>query len=373
MNILVLTNQLSTGGAEYFTVRLSNELSRRGHHVTFASEGGELKEVLESPINHLFAPTRKKSPWGIWQLARQLREILISKEIDVVHANSPTTALAARLARGKRHIPVIASAHGFWKPWTRPGVAAIYHLGADRIAVCSRYLTEQLIRNGFPRGKAEIVYNGIPIPSPDPKIRKAIREELGLSPNQRVLVTVARLVPEKGINYLLEAMTSILVEQPRAVLLLVGDGPVRGELEELAQKLGVQDSVRFLGNRQDVARLLCGADLFCLPSLIEGLPLSIAEAMAASLPVVATEVGGVPEIVLEGITGCLASPCNPPHLALKILRLLEWPEKMRQMGEAGRKRALNHFSIEQMTSHFEALYNAGCDCHVGTQAENLSL
>ncbi|MNY22107.1 putative glycosyltransferase EpsD [compost metagenome] len=151
-------------------------------------------------------------------------------------------------------------------------------------------------------------------------------------------------------------MPRLLTAQPHAQLLLAGDGPCRAELETQVQKLGLTQSVQFLGYRDDVSRLLLAADVFCLPSLLEGLPLSAAEAMAARLPIVATRVGGVPEIIQDGVTGYLVPPRDPAALAERLVALLADPASRQRFGTAGQAHFAAHLTLAQMASKFEALY-----------------
>ncbi|MBO9542512.1 glycosyltransferase [bacterium] len=356
MRILIITNQLEMGGAEQFVVRLANELSERRHRITVVSEGGMLTKLLDPSVRPVMAPARAKSPWGLWALARRLRVVIDAQEIEVIHANSPTTAIAARLARGNRAIPIVTSAHGSWREWTKPTVARLFSAGSDRVVGVSAALTRDLVKHGLPSGKAETILNGIPRPAASPPARAQVRAELGLPAEQAIILNVARLSPEKGQRYLIEAMPRLLAAQPDAQLLLAGDGPCRAELEAQVQKLGLTRSVQFLGYRDDVSRLLLAADVFCLPSLLEGLPLSAAEAMAARLPIVATRVGGVPEIIQDGVTGYLVPPRDPAALAERLAALLADPAGRQRFGTAGQAHFAAHLTLAQMASKFEALY-----------------
>lgn len=361
MNILVITNRLTMGGAEQFVVRLSNELARRQHRVLVVSSGGELEALLAPNLAHAHAPAGTQTPWGLWTLSRELRELLDAHAIEVIHANSPTTALAARLACGGRPIPIVTSAHN-GKRWYDRGVPPILTRvlarGSDRVVGVSEELTRYLIRNGLAQHKAQTIHNGIPCrPEPkEPRLKELIRSELALPLDAPLILCVARLHEVKGHRRLIEALPGVLEKHPDARLLIAGEGPLRPAIEARIEELGIGRSVQLLGNRQDVDRLLCAADVFCLPSDWEGLPLAVAEAMAAGLPVVATAVGGVPEIVEEGVTGWLVPPADPGLLASRLCGLLAEPAQRRRMGLAGREKISAHFTLEQMVSKFEALY-----------------
>ncbi len=174
--------------------------------------------------------------------------------------------------------------------------------------------------------------------------------------SSHLVVTVAGLNNQKGHEYLLRAIPSVIKEVPDAKFAFVGDGHLRSHLEELAANLGIANSVEFMGWRSDVSSILKVGDLFVLPSLFEGLPLSLIEAMAAWMPVVATDVDGTHDVVVEGVTGFLVPPKNPEALSQRIADLLG-NEKMRtKFGKAGRERAEKYFSRERMSNEYSALY-----------------
>lgn len=170
---------------------------------------------------------------------------------------------------------------------------------------------------------------------------------------RRIVLAVARLHGRKGIHHLLEAARQV----PDAVFLIAGEGPERQRLEESAARLGISDRVRFLGTRADIAGLLRSCDVFVLPSLFEGLPVSVIEAMAAARPVVATDIEGTDEIVVDGKTGCLVPPADPGALARAITGLLHDPDRAARLGAAGRARVDALFSVGFMVDRLHALYD----------------
>jgi glycosyltransferase involved in cell wall biosynthesis len=169
-------------------------------------------------------------------------------------------------------------------------------------------------------------------------------------------VTVARLSPEKDLANLLRAVALVVSKAPEFRLDIAGDGPCRTELQALAAELKLASQVRFLGEVRDIAKLLGQARLFVLPSQTEGISLTILEAMARGLPVLATNVGGTPEIVVSGTSGLLVPPRDPVALAEGILKLWDNGDVARQMGLAGRRRVEDHFDIRTMVATYEALY-----------------
>jgi glycosyltransferase involved in cell wall biosynthesis len=195
---------------------------------------------------------------------------------------------------------------------------------------------------------------------PKPKIR-VIRNGISLRPldvqapppsGPPIVLTCARLHEQKGLGHLLEAAAQV----PDAVFVIAGDGPRRQELEAQAGALRIADRVRFLGHRTDIAALLASCDLFVLPSLFEGLPLSVLEAMAAARPVVATAVGGTPEAVVPGHTGLLVAPADAAALADAIRSIIGNPGLAARLGANGRQRVERMFSADRMVEEIESLY-----------------
>jgi len=182
------------------------------------------------------------------------------------------------------------------------------------------------------------------------------KTELGLQSEVPTVGVTVRLVREKGLEFLLEAASYVLEGGRQVQFLVVGDGPLKGKLESHAKKLKIEHNVSFTGFREDIPQILAIIDIFVLPSLSEGLPVSVIEAMCSGKPVIATNVGGIAEVVVDGETGVLIPPKDSKILAEAITELLDSPEKRKRMGELGRQRALNHFCIEKMVENYEKFY-----------------
>ncbi|MBI6545577.1 MAG: glycosyltransferase family 4 protein, partial [Cyanobacteria bacterium NC_groundwater_1444_Ag_S-0.65um_54_12] len=318
MNILLIAHRLGIGGVGSFVVQIANGLSERQHRVFVVSEGGACTARLAPGVSHIQAHTHTKSPVGIYQLAQILRKTVIAHEITAIHANSPSTALAARLAIGQQRLPIISSAHGPWQPVTATVVSELFALTSDRVVSCAESLASYLMRHSLCKSrlaqKILTIHNGSCLSgsSLDKNVRESVRQELGLPVNAPIIFCAARMSQGKGQEFLIAAMPAILAEQPAARLLLAGDGEKRASFEKQARQLSVTDAIGFLGMRDDVPQLMAAADIFCLPSSgVEGLPLAVVEAMAAGLPVVATQVGGVSEIVRHEVTGWLVPSGKP--------------------------------------------------------------
>jgi glycosyltransferase involved in cell wall biosynthesis len=225
---------------------------------------------------------------------------------------------------------------------------------ADRVVAVSAAVRDFCIQHiGLPASKVVLIRNGIELPNELPE-KQSARQYLGLPGDIPLLGAVGRLDPAKGYDILLQALP--LVE--RACLVIAGEGPERTRLEALAQSLGVADRVRWLGFQAEILPVLAAFDLFVQPSRHEGLPVTVLEAMAAGLPVVATSIGGTPEAVLDGETGRLVPPEDPGALAAALNSLLGDPSRRQEMGTAGRARVGANFSLSEMVCQTEALYIA---------------
>jgi len=233
----------------------------------------------------------------------------------------------------------------------------------DRFIAVSKAVKEHICREqGIMPDKVSVIYPGIdPEHFLNAKHREAVRQELGIPFDVPVVGTVARLAPEKGLADLIDATARIRQVVPGTRLMLVGDGPSRPELEQRVRGMGLCDVIHFTGIRRDIPDVLQAMDVFALPSLREGLPKAILEAMAASLPVVATTVGGIPEVVEHDATGFLVPPRDVNALAWNICRLLKNPALRTAMGLDGPFGILfqivqQHFTARRAAAQTQELY-----------------
>ena len=247
---------------------------------------------------------------------------------------------------------------------------------SDCIAVNAEAIRQWLIGEGYDPDKVTVIRNGIDLSRFTPNTRGSKqREQLGLPQRTPVIAVLARLVPFKGIQYFLEAAALIASRIPESRFLVIGDAhpgddgrAYRQQLERYADRLGLSQRLVFTGFRLDVPELLSEVTVSVLPCVSsEGLSNALLESMAAGVPVVATRVGGNPEVVADGMTGLLVPPRNPEALANAISRLLQDPGLARRFGQAGRHRVAEHFSIDQMVSKTERLYLSLLErkqCHI---------
>jgi glycosyltransferase involved in cell wall biosynthesis len=232
--------------------------------------------------------------------------------------------------------------------------------GVDHIIACSDAAKETLTNyEKVDTRKITVIYNGTSIDkfrSYNIEQRRQIRENLKIE-DKIVLSYTAHLRPEKGHKYLLEAISEIKDQYTNVVLLLMGDGVLRSDLDALTRQLNIEDKVRFLGYRKDIPELLSAADIYVHTSVVEGFGIAIIEAMAIGLPVVATNVGGIPEIITNGENGILVPPENPQALAKAIVDLIEHPEKRKILVEKGKQHVKANFTYQIMVKEYMQVYN----------------
>jgi glycosyltransferase involved in cell wall biosynthesis len=226
-----------------------------------------------------------------------------------------------------------------------------------RIFAVSVDLKRHMVAEGFSHERVQVIHNGIELGIP-PSLadRERARYLLGLSAHEFVCGTVGRLDPVKHLSMLVESHAAVQAVCPQMRLVIVGSGPERDGLEQLARRCGAADSIRFLGIRSDVRELLPAFDVYVNCSLHEGISLTIMEAMAAALPVIATRVGGNPEVVVDGETGLLVPSRSTGSLVSALSALMRDPERRRQMGEAGRWRVAHDFDIRRMVAQYHCEY-----------------
>jgi glycosyltransferase involved in cell wall biosynthesis len=284
---------------------------------------------------------------------------------DAIHAQLEFATILGGLAAHRRNIPMISTLHTIGKPdpFTRDALrfrleARVLRRYADRVVAVSEFARREYLSGlGLPEDRVVTIHNGIEIERfrPEAGARTAARSELGIPPNVPLAVTVAVLRPPKGIDDMLAAMPAALDRQPDLHYLVVGEGSARRDLERLVSKYGLDERVILAGNRSDVPRMLAAADVFVLPSHTEALPTAVSEAMAAGLPVVATRVGGIPELV-DRDTGILVERGDRHALAAAVCDIIEDPDLGRLLGERGARKAEQRLDIRQQARRLVTEY-----------------
>jgi glycosyltransferase involved in cell wall biosynthesis len=356
------------GGAEEHVLSLLTALRNYGFTPFVAAPAQLLetmtRELAEFRVNSL--NIEMSSPVHGIRLIAQLAAMLWREQIDLVHCHSVIGSLCALpAARIFRRPSIVETCHGreFWREGKR--IKGNFWLDrqasrfVDRVIAVSdataRYLRES---KGIPGNKIVVIRNGRDLASllpPTPEQSAKARAELGLSNVQSVLL-LGRLAREKGHASLLDALKILGSRKPSLVAMFAGTGPLEAELKGKCKAAGLSERVRFLGYRTDLSRLLAAADLVVLPSISEGLPLAAVEALAAARPIIATETGGTPEVVLDGQTGLLVQPNDSAALAAAMHRVLSDPALARRLGTNGRRFVEQHFDVRVQIERTMALY-----------------
>jgi glycosyltransferase involved in cell wall biosynthesis len=355
--LLLVVTLAETGGAQTYMTTLLPAISELFDTTVAAHVPGPVADAARAtgvPFVELRHVRRPLSPWrdplGLLELVALMRRV----RPHVVHANSAKAGVLARLAAGATRVPIrIYTVHG-WAFLAHDGVTAAVYRWAERavrplttVAIC---VAESEKRAGIAAGVCDprttvVIRNGVDSgKSRPPEVRNGPPR----------IVSVGRLQAPKDPLTLVRALGSLRGTPFEADI--VGEGPLRPTVELELERLGLDASVRLLGERRDVTSLLARSDVFVLVSRSEGLPLSVLEAMAVGLPVVASRVGGIPEVVVDGETGLLVLAEDAEQLAAALDRLLNDDALRRRLGEAGRTRVREHFDLDSVRRAHIDLY-----------------
>jgi|SoiMethySBSTD1v2_1073268.scaffolds.fasta_scaffold26315_3 glycosyltransferase involved in cell wall biosynthesis len=378
MRVLFLVHGLPVGGTEVMVCHLVQRLRGRGVDVTVGCLDvvGELGETLRSSGVPLELYGRRPGfdmllPFRIARAARAVGA-------DIIHAHQYTCFFYAALAKPLSGARVVFTEHGRFYPDLPSPKRRIFNRvfggQADAITAVSHRVKDSLVQvEGFPAESIEVIYNGIDVETHETVRAVAVRsarERLEIPAASRVVGTIGRLDSIKNQKLLLGACALLARDVPDLVVVLVGDGPERADLESTAGRLGMTGRTRFLGTRRDVREILPAFDVFALSSLSEGTPMSLIEAMAAGVPVVSTAVGGIPEIVEDREEGILVAPEPDWRPDEPALTQSDYPRRFKQALERvlldsalaerlrgnARSRARRCFTIDGITEQYLNLY-----------------
>ncbi len=353
MKVVTVLRSLKSGGAERHALQLMKGLRARGHEALYAGpmKGWLGQQLRAEGFDGIDLPLS-----GLYDLPSVVRLALYARRVgaDLIHGHLTRGAWYAGLAAKLAGLPNVATAHSD---------NAGKHFGrADRIIAVSQAVADFLVREGYERSRIRMVHHGIAdIATRLPAgTREATRRSLGLKADEPALLMAARIVPAKGHDTALRALAR-LGDQPWT-LLVAGDhhGDLGPQMQVLAQELGIAGRVRFLGLREDVPALMAAADVLLAPSRREALSLTLLEASACGLPIVATRVGGIGEVVEEGASGFLVAPDDPPALAAALAPLLADAGLRARCGARARQRFEAGFLEDAMFDKTVAVYQEAC-------------
>ena len=350
----------SAGGVQTFVQEVVRHIDRERFHISvcITGEDGPVGDRLRAAGVEVFRVDLDRPPRGV-PLAAFARRVFAGR-YDLLHVNGGGAAL--RLVGRLAGCPAaITHVHGFPNEWVEtmrlgrplnPALARTYGWGSRRILACSRFMERTLVEQ-FPslNGRIECLVGGVDLDRFQPRVEAFA----GRGGADRVVGYVGRLSPEKGVREFLEAARAVLRNESAVRFVIVGDGPLRAEVESEAARWGA-GRIELLGERDDVETILPGFDVVAVPSRIDAFGLVSVEAMASGRPVVAFAVGGIPEVVVPGETGLLVAPGDTAAFARAVLDLLRREEERERMGRAGRARAEALFDVRRTVRTLEDIY-----------------
>ena len=365
ISLLYFTNTLARAGVEEHILTLFKNLDRNRFRLFMACAPEMIEQLRpDLPADVEVFPVPLLS-WRDFPAARRLAHVLVDRRIDILHSHTFQSSRLASPIGWARRVPVIVETPHLREHWRKGWLQGSFLV--DRlvgrfvgyyIAVSeanARYLVQE---KGLPRRKILTIHNGADLSRFDPaRLPPAgMKKGLGFDEQDPVVLAFARLDPQKGHEVLLKALPAVRREFPRVRLVCAGSGTLRAELEALSRSLGLEDNVRFVGYQSNAVDWLALAEITALPSHFEGLPIVAIESLAMGKPMVATDVDGTGEVVVDGMTGLTVPPGNSERLAEAIVRLLRDPGLRRRLGKAGRDRVVRHFSQEQQVRKTAEFY-----------------
>jgi len=383
--VLLLVSNLHIGGAQEIVRTLAETLPQAGCQVVVGTfEDGELRrEIEKTGVAVEILPSRRHSVLAlplflleILRIRRSLLQIVDKYQIQVIQTQLLRSldflVLSLRLTRPllvfwtfhnaqfvlrSEHLPRFRWLLGV-KRWLH---SLLYRLSAPHvhgyIAVSEDVRKAVHAYAGPLQNKVSVILNSVDVQRYQGAVdRIEIRQQLGVPVQSKLIAVVATFKKQKGHHYLIEAVSALIEKHPELHILFIGDGELKPDLQEMTRKLGLVDHIHFLGLRKDVPALLGASDFFVLPSLWEGLPMALIEAMATGLPVIATQVSGTKDVMLHLETGLLVQPGDAEQLSQAILQILSDPEDAKRMGDAGKSRVTEFFSAENQAQSHVKLY-----------------
>ncbi|MFH1594259.1 MAG: glycosyltransferase family 4 protein [Candidatus Omnitrophota bacterium] len=354
MNILHLLPALESGGVETGTIDLALSLKRLGHTVIVVSNGGQLVKSLEdNKISHIKLPVHKKSPSAIL-LIPKIVSILRSHNIDIVHAKSRVPAWIGYLSCKISGTPFVTSCHGFY---SKHFFSSVMGRG-QRVMVISRSIEMRMIEDfKVPASRIRLVYRGVDLSKYPYQPDKYESEKISF-----IVINIGRLTPLKGQHKFIKAMKRV-AEEIRSVEAWIVGAPERGKehyverLHRAVLELGMEGSIKFLGLRKDIPELLKKSDCLVLSTNVpEGFGRTVVEAGAIGTAVCASDVGGLREIITDGVSGILFPPDDEVKMAEAIIRMLSSRDFSKGCSENLRRRVENDFTLERMTKETLSVY-----------------
>ncbi|MFC1514705.1 glycosyltransferase family 4 protein [Candidatus Omnitrophota bacterium] len=367
MRILYVIENIFFGGGESVFAQLINSLGKEGFQVWAACRSGGAFEQRVSGRAKII-PFDMRGALSLSKVAG-LASIIRQNKIDLVHSQGGRADFFARIAAKLSGVPVVSTIAAPVEEYEVGRLRKAVYISLDRFSekFVSRFIvvSEALRRvltekHRIPEDKIVKVHNGIDAAdyASRPEVIARLREEFGVKTGAKLIAVVGRLAQVKGIGYFIQAIKQMTADdrQRNICALIVGDGPLRGELEDLVERLGLKDIVRFTGFRNDIKDILSALDILVLPSIREGQPMVVLEAMASGLVVVASRIEGIEEVIEDGVTGILAAAKSPAALAREIVGVLGDDEASERIRRQAKASVEERFDLEDMVAKHQDIY-----------------
>jgi len=360
--VMQLLENLNVGGAQKVVSRLVRSLdaTRFEPIVCTITPGGALEAEIASrgiEVVSLDARVGKLPVRLILKVGKAIKRY----GVRILQSHLFIPNVWSAFAPGARGTRFVTTEHelGGWKRLRHCIFEqAAYNRSDAAVFVSEAVRDSALSRHKIGAEKIHVIPNGVDIDAPDAAAAAEVRRELGLTQEAPLLLTVGRLSVEKGHAVLLAALAKLRQRHPEVRLAMVGTGALEADLRSCASELHIEEAVRFLGQRHDVGAVMSAADVFVLPSLEEGMPLTLLEAMGKGLPCVCSDVGGVGEVVEDGASGLLVQRARPGLLAERLLEVLDNVDLRQRLGRSAAETIGRRFTVERMTGDYERLYES---------------
>ncbi len=358
MRIVQIIDTLYVGGAEQMQVYYAKAAMMRNIKPVIVSLADSKHSLISKYARHEGAEIIEFAGNNLFDLRRFVRllRFLQAEKFDVIHVHLNYAIILGTVAGMLTNTPVVVTLHNSHKSegWRKLAVLLI-NIGIKRVIAVGKSVSISY-ENDLPRKKIRIVPNPvIPIQSIDPTERIALRREIAFDPNRLILLNVGRISVEKGIDDLLQTINILRRTHPQVFLVIVGRNASSGDPATRIKSLNLQNHVRMLGTRSDVPRLLSASDVYVSSSLSEGMPITILEAMAAGLPIVATSVGDIPNLITTD-TGLLVPAGDPNAMADKLIYIIDTPGFSAELGRNAKKYVLENHNLETWFDELMKIY-----------------
>jgi len=363
MRVLHLIETGGPGGAENILISLVEKLDSRFESVVGLIHMGWVSaKLVNSGVKVIALKTGKLHDA---KLLSCVYRTIKQERIELIHSHLLDMSCLSAIAAAAAGVPHITTEHGDIHHVSRKLTvrtllkAKILAILSNKIVFVSKFTRDKFVDiTGMHENKSCVIYNGVDLSTFEKPVNvQEKRAEIGIRESDLIVGNVANLYPVKGQTYLLKAAKQVINQIPNAKFIFIGRGPLEEELKREAHSLGIGSSVKFLNYREDVKDLLKIMNIFVLTSLSEGMPVSMIEAMASKVPVIATSVGGIPEVIQDGLNGYIVTPSDPSQLANRMSTLLKNEDIAQNFATAGYNKVRDHLTLQSMITKYAVMYN----------------